>query len=308
MTESLSDAAIPEDYPDREQWLAARRSGIGASEAAAVLGVSPWKTPLQLYAEKLEITEPDIAETEAMQWGLLLEAPVAEHYATVTGRTLADPGRFTLHRSRMHPWMVATLDRAILRAEGRTVPGVLEIKTTGGFRAEDWETEPPMPAQVQAQHQLAVMDWQWGSIAVLIGGQRFRYFDVERNDAFIEAMIATEAAFWQRLEEQNPPPVDGSDSARDLLKRLYPKETPGLTVVLPGEATDWAARRLEGIALGKQGEAMRTAAENRIKQAIGEAEVGVLSDGSQFTWRATERAGYVVQATLVRTLRFKEAK
>lgn len=295
-----------EEYPTKDAWLKGRRHGIGASEASAVIGLNPWKSALQLYAEKLEIAEPDAAESEAMEWGLLLEPVIAERYAGVTRRELAPVEPFTIYRSRQHPYMTATFDRLII-GDPRGL-GVLQIKTAGQFRAEDWEDEPPVYYQVQTQQEMAIAGATWGSLAVLIGGQRFRYFDLVRNDRFLSVLAEREGAFWARLLAQDPPEVDGSESARDILRKLYPRETPGLVVNLPGEAVDWDMDLQQVKNMGKEYEVKKQALENKIKAAIGEAESGILPNGTSYTWKASERKGYVVEATVTRTLRRKEAK
>lgn len=295
-----------EEFPTKDAWLKGRRHGIGASEASAVIGLNPWKSALQLYAEKLEIAEPDAAETEAMEWGLLLEPVIAERYAGVTRRELAPVEPFTIYRSRTHPFMTATFDRLII-GDPRGL-GVLQIKTAGQFKAEDWEDEPPVYYQVQTQQEMAIAGAAWGSLAVLIGGQRFRYFDLVRNDRFLSVLVEREGAFWNRLLAQDPPEVDGSESAREILRKLYPRETPGLVVNLPGEAVDWDTELQQVKTMGKEYEAKKQELENKIKAAIGEAESGILPNGTSYTWKASDRKGYVVEATVTRTLRRKEAK
>jgi putative phage-type endonuclease len=295
-----------EEFPTKDAWLKGRRHGIGASEASAVLGLNPWKSALQLYAEKLEIAEPDAAESEAMEWGLLLEPVIAERYAGVTRRQLAPVEPMTIYRSRRHPFMTATFDRLII-GDPRGL-GVLQIKTAGAFKAEDWEDEPPVYYQVQTQQEMAIAGATWGSLAVLIGGQRFRYFDLARNDRFLSVLVEREEAFWNRLLSQDPPEVDGSESARDILRKFYPKETPGLVVNLPGDVIEWDAE-LQQIKAGlKGGESRKQELENKIRAAIGEAETGICSNGLTYTWKASERAGYTVQPTMTRTLRRKDAK
>ena len=305
--ELLSDApATVEEITTERAWLEARRNGIGASEAAAILGLSPYKSLLTLYAEKLELLEPDATEREALYWGKMLEEPIARRYAEVTGRKVQREAPYTLRRSRQHPFMVATLD-ALTWPEPQSV-APLEIKNVGGYRADDWEEEPPIHIQIQVQHQLAVTGHARASIAALVGGNRLIWMDVVRNDRFIAVLVEREAEFWRRLQEQDPPPVDGSDSAREILRRLYPKETPGLVVNLPADVIEWDTE-LQQIKTGLKGsEARKQELENKIKAILGEAETGICSNGLQFTWKASERKGYVVEATMVRTLRRKEAK
>lgn len=220
-----------------------------------MLGIEPVEVRhAQLYCEKLELAEPDDAESEAMEWGLLLEPIIAERYAGVTRRELAPVEPFTIYRSRAHTFMTATFDRLIL-GDPRGL-GILQIQAVGAFKAEDWEDEPPVYYEVQTQQEAAVAGATWGSLAVLIGGQRFGT-STSRNDRFLSVLVAREEAFWNRLLAQEPPEVDGSDSAREILKRLYPKETPGLVVNLPAEAIEWDAELRQLKDLGKEYEGRR---------------------------------------------------
>lgn len=295
--------ASVEQYDNEGEWLEARRNGIGASEAPAVLGISPWKSPMGLYCEKLGLAEPDAVESERMLWGHLLEPILVQRYQHVTGRAVSRPAPFTILRSRAHPFMCFSPDGFVFDpARG---PGPLQIKTAAGFRADEWEGEPPLAYLVQVQHEIAVSGARWGALAVLLGGQRFLHFEIERNDAFLEAMVAREAEFWRRLTEQDPPAIDGSDASRELLRRLYPREHPGLVVNLPSDAIEWDRERLDAIDEGKRADARKLEAENKLKAALGEAECGVLTNGVSFTWKSSERKGYTVEPAVVRTLRRK---
>lgn len=296
-----------EDYRTEAEWLAVRRSAIGASEAPIILGVSPYKRPVQLFTEKLGLTEPE-RQTEAQAWGLLHEPNIARRYVEETGHVLRDPGRYTLRRSREVPWLVATLDREVVKAEGQSVPAPLELKARKFAMAGAWEDEPPVDVLVQVQHQLAVTGWQWAAVAVLIGGCEFRRFVVPRHEDFIAKLLVAEHAFMERLRTRELPAIDASEKTREALRSLYPKEQPGLVVNLPGEAVDWDTERTEAMRQEKAAQERKRAAENRLLAALGEAETGVLPSGVSFTYKATERAGYTVAPSIVRTLRRKEPK
>lgn len=281
-------------------WLAARRMGLGSSDAPILAGVSRWKSPFQLWAEKvgLPTQEPD---GEWLEWGLRLEPVIAEKYAEETRRRLVHPGSFQLQRHPDHAWCIATIDRYI---EDPDQPiGVLELKTAALWKADEWAEEPPLAYQVQLQHQLAVTGATWGSLAVLIGGHRFRWCDVARNDRFIAALLEAEARFWRRVETGDAPPVDGYEGTRELLQALYPTSTPGQVVALPGAAIEWDAQRLEAAAQIDHWSERKHEAENRLKQAIGSAERGVAPNGIVYSWATTTRKAYTVAATTVRTLR-----
>jgi putative phage-type endonuclease len=286
----------------KAEWLDARTQGLGASDAAAVLGASPWKSPFKLYCEKIGLVDPSVEETEAMEWGGLLEPIIAEKYERETRRSLIDHGRFTLQISEERPFLFATLDREILRREQHETPGVLEIKTTGIYRAEEWAEEPPLVYQIQLQHQMAVMGWAWGSLAVLIGGQRFLWTDIERNDRFVVALLAAEAEFWRRVELGDPPPVDGMESTREAIIALYPKDS-GETIALPTDAAALDESRREAIADMLVIKAKLDTAENGLKAMIGDASKGVLPGGGAYTWKLQKRAAHDVAASEFRVLR-----
>ena len=297
-----TDASELIELGTEADWLEARRQGIGASEAAAVLGVSPYATPISLYADKLGLVEPDAETSEAVAWGLILQPAIVGRYRSVTGRATWEVPAYTLRRSRVHPFMVATLD-ALTAIDGPRVP--LEVKNVGSYRAKDWTEEPPLWVQVQAQHQMAVLGSERASVAALIGGNRFVFCDVARNDRFIAALIEQLRVFWERLCAKEPPDVDGSRASQELLRKLYPRETAGLVVNLPPEAVEWD--QLAQVARESERTAKKVVSEyeNKIKAAIGEAEVGYLQTGARYEWKASERKGYTVAPTITRTLRRK---
>lgn len=288
-------------FPDREAWLKARMDGFGASDAAAVFGVSPWKTSLALYAEKLGLEDASVEETEAMEWGTRLESAIATKYAEETKRPLRDPGRFTIHRSLKYPFMQATLDREVLLPNEHHSLGALEIKTTGAFKAEEWAEEPPLMYQLQLQQQLAVVGHAWGSLAVLIGGQKFLWVDMPRNDRIVNLLIEREGELWERIQRMDPPTPRAEDKA--LLAAIYGQDS-GETVELPVEAVEWDRRRAEAAAQIKHHEAIKDEMEALLRAAMKDATFGVLPGGiGRYSWKSGERAGYAVPATKTRTLR-----
>lgn len=295
----------------REKWLSARRSGLGGSDAAPVLGLSPWKSPLALWSEKAGLVEePNLDELEYIEWGQVLEEPIARKYVAVTGRTLIDYGRFALRRHPERDWMHCTIDREIpydadhsyLAMPPVQGPGDLSIKNTSEFKRKDWDDEPPLLYQVQLQHELAVTGLPWGSFAVLIGGNKFHWCDVARNDRFISYLIEREEEFWDRVIRGNPPAADASDSTREVLMRLYPKDT-GESKALSADFCELRDRRAALKAQAKEIEQELQGIDNRIKAEIGDAAIGVLPDGSGFSWKHQHRDSYTVAASDFRVLR-----
>lgn len=284
----------------REDWLAGRVDSVGASEVAAVMGISPWDSVYSLWARKCGLVAGDSEETEWQRWGNILEPAICDEYTLQTGRKIIDHGRYATRRSTTCPVLTCTLDREI-EGDARG-PGPLEVKNVTAYKADEWDGAPPLIYQIQVQAQLEVTGWQWGSIAALIGGNTFRWIDVERNEAFIELMRSKVLAFWQLVETRTPPPIDGSDSTADALRRLYPTES-GETVALPGEAIGWDDQIREANEAIKAAEERKQEAQNKIRAAIGTASFGVLPAGGRYSLKETKRKAHTVGETTVRSLR-----
>lgn len=288
---------------DRDAWLVERVRGIGSSDAPAILGVSPFRSALEVYADKLGARE-DNGQTENQRWGLLVEPIIIEEFARDTGRECARSS--SLIRSLARPWQLATLD-AVQKDPKRETLGVLEAKWTR-HRAEDWAEGLPIDVFVQLQHQLAVTGHAWGSAAVAIAGPPVLWADVERDDRFIEGvLLPAELEFLDRIARKIPPGPDGSESAKRALKALFPEDT-GREVELGGEfiGIDAAFEHAKKRAAQFTEEAEEHA--QKIKAAIGEASVGVLPNGVAYSYRLQHRAAFDVKASSYRVLRRSEPK
>ena len=284
---------------DRDRWLGERRRGIGASEVAAILGESPWSSPMAVYAAKVHGVEQDLGiDTEVR---LLMEPVILELYRRRTGRE-ARPGGVLL-QSTEHAWALCTLD-ADHEAEEL---GPLELKAESIYGADRWADGPPRQYWWQVHAQMLVTGAPKGSIAALIGHQ-FVWCDVERNEAAIAHMVQVCADFWLRVERREPPSPDDHRATRAALEAIYSSETKGKVVALghdlidvADELTSLKAQRAE---IKRQVERL----ELDVKAQLQDAEAGVLPDGSTFTWRSqTRRAHHVAESTF-RVLRFSAAK
>jgi putative phage-type endonuclease len=189
----------------REQWLIDRMSGIGGSDAAAVLGLSKYKTPLEVYQEKRGEIGP-IPDNEPMLWGRVLEPVIRQQYAERTGRVVRLPDGIIRHQE--HPFMLATVDG--ITDDGRLV----EIKTAR--TAQDWgeagSDEVPQAYLIQVQHYLEVTALPVADVAVLIGGSDFRLYHIEADRELQQMIVEGEAEFWDRVQRSEPPePVSYAD-------------------------------------------------------------------------------------------------
>lgn len=210
----------------RTEWLEVRQQGIGASDAAAAVGISPYQSQLELWMIKTGrmsgLAEPSLDEARSpLYWGNVLEPIVANHYSRKTGRKVRRVNAVLQHPDEDKHWMLANLDYAIAANDEVQI---LECKTAGEFGARLWKDGVPEYVQCQVQHQLAVTGKQAADVAVLICGQEFRTYRIQRDDALIEQLIKLERQFWHWVETDTPPPADGSDSADKALRQLYPHD------------------------------------------------------------------------------------
>lgn len=221
----------------REEWLEVRKQGIGASEAAAAVGLNPYQSPLELWMIKTgrDTNFPTVDpndDSSPMFWGNVLESIVAKHYSSRTGNKVRRVNAVLQHPDADKPWMLANLDYAV---SGSNEVQVLECKTAGEWGAKLWKNGVPEYVQCQVQHQLAVTGKQAADVAVLICGQRLEIFRIERDEELIERLITLERQFWEYVVTDTPPPVDGSDSSAKSLGYLYPQDQ-GETIDLKEDA------------------------------------------------------------------------
>lgn len=269
----------------REEWIAGRRGRIGASDVPAILGLVKWRSPYRVWAEMRGLI-PKRDETLYIRAGHALEPLVAELYAEQAGRELADPGEYTVYMHPDYPWLGVTPDRLVA---GDTAP--VELKTGGEYAMDEWRDDAPTSYQVQLQTQIACLGAEWGSLAGLIGNREFRWFDYPRHDRLIKSMIPRLAEFWERVQNGDPPPVDGSDSTTQTLRLLHPRDT-GEVITLGDAAIAVWERRARVKAQLKQLEELLAEDENLIRAWIGDASEAQIGT-AVVTYKYQTRRGVV---------------
>lgn len=222
---------------NRALWLKARRSGLGASDMATILGLNDWSTPLRVWQEKTSLLPPDDSDlSDAAAAGNMLEHPVA--VGTVKrwpelGKLAPTPG---LLAHEEHPWMLATLDRLLLErgSKGGRLLSIMEVKTTTSqnYKARWIDGVPPAAIQVQCQQQLAVTRWPflWVACYLRDTGQFMEPFKVERSDEVIGQLIHYGGMWWRDHVEGGlrPEPTFGD---RGRLGLLWPADAAADAVV-----------------------------------------------------------------------------
>jgi putative phage-type endonuclease len=174
-----------------------RREGLGASDAPAALGISPWKTPLTLFLEKLGQL-PQQPTTLAMEIGKALESVTLDAFTKQTGMPVTRRGAKIIDPA--NPWRWATID-------GISRDALVEAKTSATAHdfGEENTDEIPQPYIIQIQHQFAVTGFVLAYVPVLIAGRDFKLYRIERDDELIELITEAEREFWGRVKRQEPP-------------------------------------------------------------------------------------------------------
>jgi putative phage-type endonuclease len=265
---------------DRETWLIARRGGIGGSDVAALMGVSPWHSALSLYVEKISVDPPDEKSSEIADWGRHFEPLILKQYALRSKRKIVRGGK--LMRSKRAAHHLTTLDGIQLtRApSGAKGPGVAEVKTTGyGDRFQD---DLPIEVQIQIQWELHVTGASWATCIWLpFPERRLQWIDVLPHRAFQEVLVEHVDNFWQRVQRRLPPDPDGSDSSMLALRALYPDEDESQVILLSGATAiaDEYERNKAALELLKERQGL---IKNTLAATMREAKYAVLDDGRYF--------------------------
>lgn len=301
------------DYGNRQDWLAARGSGVGASEVSALFGLSPWDSAYTLWQKKIGLApavDPESEEAEYLYWGQHLETAIAGRYELVTKRRLWTGGSpFCVAKHPGLDMLFCTPDRLVLAAPDirQDEPGLLQLKNTAWFMADQWEDGPPPHVVIQVQAEMACTKAPWASVAALVGGSKFRYFDVLPNPAMQEEIELQVADFWEMVKSRTAPEIDGHQATARMLKALHPMDD-GHTVELPESAlvavADWLAAKAEVAAAKKANKDEKAAAENVLRALIGSATFGRLPDGRVLTLAHTSRH-VEARDELFRTLRLE---
>lgn len=205
----------------REEWLKARQKGIGGSDSAAVLGISPWKSNVQLWEEKTGITEPeDISEKEVVRFGKESEAAIRQLFQLDFPEYKVSYDEFGIIANQPDcPFIFATLDGELTDQNGRK--GILEIKTTEIRRSIDWKKwkgQVPDYYYAQIVHQLLATGYDFAILKARIREQRgalgefgwtitVRHYLFERSPLLedIAYLKEKEIAFWRAVQTKTRP-------------------------------------------------------------------------------------------------------
>lgn len=284
--------------------LEARRKTLGASEIPAVAGLSSYKTPLDVYLEKRGLAE-SFTGSEFTEWGLRLENVVAEKYGEMMGVMLKTSETLV---GVTEPWMSATPDRFVFLDMASGPSHGLEIKNKGARQIVNWGDSGtdavPHDIAAQCHWSMLVTGLRIWDVAVLFGGNTFRWYRLEYDDAIASALMERGRDFWiNHVLAGVEPPIDGSKAAGEYLKKRFAKHTDVLRDATREE--EQIIRELAGAKeKAKAADAEQSLIENKIKMAIG-ANAGIMSRSGRVTWKApkpTPETDYAALAGKLLTL------
>jgi putative phage-type endonuclease len=270
---------------EHEEWLKQRQRGIGGSDAAAICGLNPWKSPITVYLDKIGQSET-AEDNERMRIGRDLEDYVAQRFSEATGLKVRRRNAILQHSE--YPFMLANVDRLIVgKDEG------LECKVTNSYAKKEWEEEIPPHYEIQCHHYMMVTGYKAWWIAVLIGNEKFIYKKINRDEEVINYLISLEKSFWENhvLSRQMPAP-DGSYDADKLIKSMYPESKKGkILSINKDEFKNKLKRRDEIMELIKKLEREKNQIDQEIQFAMKEAERAYISN-RVVSWSTVHRTRF----------------
>jgi len=272
-----------------------RSTGLGGTDLAAILGVHPYVTPMEVWARKRGLMD-DIEMNDPMYWGLQLEPVIAEEYAFRSGAKLIDlkdvTGGSTAFRHPKNDFMFGSPDRLVPQDRK-----VLEVKTAGQFQSKNWGHELDGPDGIPEHYVLQVrwyLAFPWfndgaslplsADLAVLIGGRDFRCYEIARNEQIESELIETARVFWSNHIVTGIPPEESSDpSDRDILSKHYSEDASDMIVATP-EIEKIIGKLVFFKSIGDSAQKMIDECKNAICAFIG-CRTGVESQHGTIYWK-----------------------
>lgn len=260
-----------------QQWLERRKHGIGGSDASAILGLNKYATPYMVWLEKTNrVDAEDLSENEKVYWGTVLEPVIADEFEKRHPEfEVEEPG--AMYQSIFNPWMLASVDRVLSGKEEKGCitfldekpSGILEVKTVGERRRPDWDDGVPDYYLAQVNHYLAVTGYQYAYVAVLIAGQEYREYKIERDEEDIQYLIEKEKEFWKYVLTDMIPPAMGGNAEAEAIMEQHSNSDDLFVKMLDDDAPEVG----EYVEIGekiKELEKEKSRLNNEIKMIIGD--------------------------------------
>lgn len=271
---------IPTLKMSREEWLKERKAHIGGSDAAAIVGLNEYSSPVSVWGDKTNRL-PEAEDNEAMRQGRDLEDYVAKRFTEKTGKRVRRKNAILINPEM--PFAHANVDRIVIGEDAG-----LECKTTSSLNLKKYRGgEYPDRFYVQCMHYMMVTGAKKWYLAVLVFGQDFYVYEIERDEEEIFSLIKAESEFWEYVRRDEMPPADGSKGTDEAIAAFYPNGD-GTECDLTAFETDVDTRiRLKSRI--KELETDVKSIDNKIKAFMGESETGIL-DGYKISFKNMTRS------------------
>ena len=284
-----------------EEQVAERVNYLGGSDIPAVLGMSRFKTALQVWGEKTGAIIPeDISDKLQVRLGNKLEAVVAEIFEEETGKKLHRVNDVIIHQN--YNFLRAHIDRRVVGEKS-----IVEIKTTSPWRIKEFEGyELPADYILQTVFYMALSGADIGYVAVLLGNQSFKIKTIHKDRKLEADIISKSVSFWKNYVEPKVMPETVTAKDGDTLYKLFPLDDQ--TEI---ELTDEANKLCESIgamvADSKSLGAQIDKSKNELRIMLGKHSVGKTAT-YKVSWLAQEKKEYVVPSSKTRVLRVSKIK
>lgn len=280
---------VSDAQPLTDEWFAARREGITATDIPKILGDSEYGNAVSVWLDKRGEWEDDATDIEAASWGRELEEVVSRVWCR-RNDTHAAPIEMLGRRGT--EWMRASLDRTVRRCpagDAKKAWGCgLEIKTRSAFVQGRWRDDMPDDVLAQVAWQRMVSGYGHIHVACLIGGQRLVGFTYHRDEALEDFLLTEATRVWQHVLDGTPPNADPNALLVKVLDRMYPNrdgvvEVPMLDTLAAIDRYESA--RADEAAAGRRKDAARA----ELIALLGDHEAALVDDKPAFTYKAIPR-------------------
>ena len=268
----------------RETWLGVRRGGITATDIPAILGLSKYKTAIDIWMDKVSPTpdqfEPAIGNGEAALWGTVLEDTVA--------RTWAEHHKLKVRRvgiiaHEAFGWARASLDRLVTGCpEGRCA---LEVKTRSHYVADEWDLHVPADVEAQVDWQLLVSGLDHIHVIALVGGQRLIEHVIYRADIDLDDLLNKAEIVWQAVQLGTPPELPAELWTQEYLEQLHPVREGSIEV--PAETATTLAAYQEVVERIKDLEDRKVELRTQLVGALGDYEIATWNGASIYSYKSS---------------------
>lgn len=267
----------------RSEWLEQRRHGITATDLPAILGLSQYRTAIDVWNEKImPLADDDPNLAEAAIWGMRLEEPVAQEWAA---RHDVKVRRVGLVQNEQVPWAMASLDRLVTGCpDGRCA---LEVKTRSLFVGEQWDKGLPEDVRTQVMWQLAVTGLDHIHVAALIGGQRMVEHTVHRNYNEIQRLNAAARLVWDAVQAGEMPDLPPHMWSAEYVEQRHTTRS-GTKDIDANTATAFGEYAIT-VGMIKDLEDKKSALRTLLVGALGEAETATWNGAPLYTYKAQTR-------------------